>query len=147
MPSRRSKYRWLGEHLSFQPMYAAAWTQAADLLFDKSQQIAEEAPKCDERGRVDQGWVARQRIRLGHLRWQMGRQAPKKYGDRTEIVGVGGEPLIREPLSELGMARRIAFALTKAVQSDPAATPLRLTREPLPAIDLDGKPIGGRPWN
>ena len=46
----------------------------------------------------------------------------------------------------MDMARRIAFALMKAGQSDPVASaPLQLTHERT-LTDLYGKPIV-RPWN
>jgi len=48
--------------------------------------------------------------------------------DRLEVTGKDGQPLNKEPISDLDMARRISFALRNAAENTPEAEP-----EPDPA--------------
>ena len=145
MPSRRTVYSWLASRAEFEVMHNAARKEHAHAEFERMHAIADEPPDRDDKQNISMGWVQNQRVRLDTRKWTLARMDPKKYGDETRIVGAGGDPLVLNPLSEMEMARRIAFALTKAGQSDPAAIPLQLTHEQ-PVLDLYGKPIV-RPWN
>ena len=50
-----------------------------------------------------------------HYRWHAAKISPKTYGDRQELVGAGGEPLIPK-VDPIDAARRICFMLARADQ-------------------------------
>lgn len=64
-----------------------------------------------------------------HYRWRASKIAPNQYGNRQELVGPGGTPLIPDPYQdmtkeawELECARRMAFVLQRgAVAADTLA--------------------------
>ncbi len=158
MPARSTVRRWIRTFAEFRTMVDEARKEHAQAEFERMLAEVDEPPERDEKGKIDMGWVQNQRVRLDARKWILGRMDTRRFGDRQEIVGAGGEPLIPDPLShlsteqrELEMARRIAFLLNKAAAAEPPAPPLQLTNEPTaavvpspaaePTVDLYGKPI------
>ena len=71
MPSRRTAYKWLGEHANFMRMYARAREERADLIADEIVTIADTDPDPN-----------RARIRIDARKWWAAKVNPKKYGDK-----------------------------------------------------------------
>jgi len=92
-PDRRTVYRWFVAHPHFLVMQKTAREEHADAEVERFHEIADEEPERDDKGRVDMGWVQRQRLRLDTRKWTLARMHPK-YNERTEVVGAGGDPLI-----------------------------------------------------
>lgn len=104
MPGTSTVYRWLAADEKFRDMYARAREDQADTLADQIIDIADEDPASvftTEGGgedavdvqRVDGSAVAHQRLRVDARKWVAAKLKPRKYGDRQEIVGPGGESL------------------------------------------------------
>lgn len=130
MPNVSSVYRWVATNEKFRTMYQLAREDQADTLGDQILEISDEAPiivKRDDEGNevevvLDAAAVQRQRLRVDARKFVAAKLKPKKWGDRTELVGAGGAPLIPfDPMSEwsdsqraLEGARRLAFILARA---------------------------------
>jgi hypothetical protein len=71
MPSRRTVYKWLGEHANFMHMYARAREERADLIADEIVTIADTDPDPN-----------RARVRIDARKWWAAKVNPKKYGDK-----------------------------------------------------------------
>ena len=85
LPCERTVYRWLeGKEdwaAEFRQQYARAREGQADSKFDAAWEIAKAATTED---------VQVRRLQVDTLKWQVGKLAPKKYGDKVAHVG-GGE--------------------------------------------------------
>jgi hypothetical protein len=78
MPSRPSVYRWMERYPEFETRIARAREGMAELLDHEVKELAdtvtaESAPAA--------------RVRLAALQWRASKAFPRRYGDRTEIVG------------------------------------------------------------
>ena len=89
MPSRAVVNRWLLDeaNAAFRANYAQAREAFADAEFDGITQISDAEPERDDKGRIDPGWVAAQRLKIDARKWTLARMAPKKYGDKIELGG------------------------------------------------------------
>lgn len=160
LPAVSTVYRWIATIPAFKELYELARQDQADTLADEILEIADEAPvlqTTDEDGDVvekpiqlDSAAIQRQRLRVEARKWVAAKLRPKKYGDRTELVGAGGEPLIpNDPMSRFEAARRIAFILAEAQflqQNDPNAAPLIEVRQPVrPGDQARLVSVGGMP--
>jgi hypothetical protein len=83
LPSERSIYRWLEDeaNVAFRQQYARAREAQADGKFEETWEIAKAAT-------AETVQVAR--LQIDTLKWQTGKLAPKKYGEKVAHVG-GGE--------------------------------------------------------
>ncbi len=84
MPHRNTILRWLTQFPEFADKYARAREAQADLLDDEIQVAADAADIED--------WQLH-RMRIETMKWRAGRMAPKKYGDKTALVGPDGGPI------------------------------------------------------
>lgn len=76
--------RWVSNDKALADQYARALDIGADVGFDSLEELADETPERDDRGKVDPGWVAYQKMRIDTRKWTLARKAPKKYGDKVE---------------------------------------------------------------
>ncbi len=95
-------YRWLRLHEEFYKEYTRAKTDQADLLAEEILEIADDGSndfmtitKGDESYEVENKEVtARSRLRVESRKWLASKLKPKKYSERMEHTGAGGEPLM-----------------------------------------------------
>ena len=127
MPGRRTVLDWLDDdkHDSFRTKYARARDAQADLLAAQIVDIADTPlmgvkTKTNDRGEVETtegDMIEHRRLQVDARKWYASKLAPKKYGDRQEITGKDGAPLIPEsPPTDNEIGRRIAFLLTRAIK-------------------------------
>jgi hypothetical protein len=104
MPNARTVHRWLATHEEFRQHYARAKEECADYY---SEEIVEIVDGADDPQRA--------RVRMDARKWYASKLAPKKYGDKvvSEVTGKDGGPIQTESLTEIEVARRLAFALTR----------------------------------
>lgn len=109
MPSRVTVLRWLGANEAFRTQYARAREAQAEALADEIVAIADD----------EEGDVQRSRLRVDARKWVAAKLLPKKYGDasRVEHTGADGGPIETRELSDVDVARRIAFMLAKGAKA------------------------------
>jgi hypothetical protein len=77
MPSRRTAYKWLGEHVAFMHMYTRAREERADLVADEIITIADTERDPNKA-----------KVMIDARKWWAARVNPRRYGDKvfTETV-------------------------------------------------------------
>ena len=87
--------RWCDGDEKLADQYARARATGADAEFEDLSAIQAEVPERGPSGAVDAAWVAWKRLQIGTMRWQLGKKAAKKYGDKVtqEHTGPGGGPV------------------------------------------------------
>ena len=130
MPTRSTIYEWLAkeEYQSFSDRYARAREIQADEAFDEMAEIADDGSndwmeivgkEGDTVGwRINGEAVQRSKLRLDERKWRLAKMLPKKYGDKTTLVG--GDPETDDPIQiddSRDMARKIAVLLTGALSA------------------------------
>lgn len=111
MPARPTVYRWIREREDFRNNYVRATEDRADHMFDDMLEIADAGSPED---------VQRARLRVDTRKWALSKMIPKKYGDKTALVG--GDPDTDEPIQvddSRELARKIAVLLTGALTAQP----------------------------
>jgi len=81
LPGQTTVFKWLDENEAFAKQYARAREAQADCKFDEAWEIAETAT-------VEDVQVAR--LKIDTIKWQAGKLAPKKYGDKLDVEHGGG---------------------------------------------------------
>lgn len=84
MPERITVFRWLRERESFCDQYARAKRESADAMADDIQAIADDE-RLDHNSR---------RVRVDARKWLASKLKPKVYGDKIELGGDSGAPII-----------------------------------------------------
>lgn len=74
MPSRDTLYRWLADDQVFSDNYARACKIRREFKYE----MLDEIPDQEED-------VARARLKVDVIKWQLGKEDSKKYGDRIDI--------------------------------------------------------------
>lgn len=99
MPDKATVIRWLGKYEEFRDQYARAKRDSADAIVEELRKIAED---------VLNGDVGPQEARTAAdiLKWEAGRQQPKKYGDRLHNVNEAVETLSDKTDAELDEIER-----------------------------------------
>jgi hypothetical protein len=105
MPADRTIYRWLAKHEDFCQQYARAREVRAHFRGETIVDIAFAAKPED---------VQVAKLQIDTLRWLMGKEAGKYYGDRIVNEHTGGDKPIE--ISDTEAARKVAFLLAKATQ-------------------------------
>ena len=103
VPAARTVHRWLTkeENGDFRQQYARAREMQADTLFDQILAIADDGSndtqKTDD-GKVivDHDHIQRSRLRVDARKWMVSKMAPKKYGEKVQMMGDGGGPIQHE---------------------------------------------------
>ena len=120
MPNKATVLRWLKMHPEFHEAYGIARQLQADVMAEEILEIADDVSQdniLSEQGpRPNSEWIARSKLRVDARKWLMSKLAPKKYGDRltAEHTGKDGGPIEHKHMTDLELARRIAFILMRA---------------------------------
>jgi len=104
MPAAPTVYRWIRTYEEFRNNYTRATEDRAGHMFDDMLEIADEGNPED---------VMRARLRVDTRKWALSKMIPKKYGDKTALVG--GDPETDEPIQvtdDRALARKLAMILT-----------------------------------
>jgi hypothetical protein len=121
MPTERTVYRWLDEHLEFRQAYAYARGRLADRWHAETVAIADSATDAN---------LAR--LRVDARKWAAAKLAPQKYGDRIvqEHVGKDGGPIQHEERQAVdiieGMLNTVASRLPAADTPKPTSSDTKL---------------------
>lgn len=126
MPSMQTVFSWLRSKPEFLEQYARAKDEAADALVDEMLDIADEATndwmevhdKDNPGYRLNGEAINRSRLRVDTRKWIAAKLKPKKYGERVqaELTGVDGGPIQTADMTEVELARRVAFTLAQGLQ-------------------------------
>jgi hypothetical protein len=103
MPGRSTVFRWLEEHAEFRELYARARKVQAEIFFDETIEIADDARNdwMERRTQKDVSWVAngeniqRSKLRIDTRKWVVAKLSPKKYGDKAEDTGGSEAPVVK----------------------------------------------------
>ena len=91
MPSPDTVFRWLAgldgaDGATFSEQYARAVHHRATARFEQSDQVM-----ADMRaGLID---AQQARVMIDTIKWQCGKESPKRYGDKLELAGDAANPL------------------------------------------------------
>jgi hypothetical protein len=125
MPDKATVLRWIHRHEQFRDQYARAREAQTEHWLDEILEIADDGTNdwVEREGRdgqaqsvVDHEHINRSRLRVDSRKWIMSKLAPKKFGDKVtaEHSGPDGGPIKTEEVSDLELAKRLAFLLTAA---------------------------------
>jgi hypothetical protein len=103
-PDEATVYRWIAKNDAFREKYAQAREVQAERYAAEIIEISDDArndwmlrQQGDDTVVVaNQEHINRSRLRVDARKWVASKLLPKKYGDRTELVGAGGKELIPE---------------------------------------------------
>lgn len=122
-PAQSTVFLWLKKHADFSEQYARAREAQMEAMAEEILEIADETAndtiETENGARPDHEWISRSKLRVDTRKWLMSKLAPKKYGDKvtSELTGANGGPIETKDVSDLEVARRIAFALAKGEQA------------------------------
>ena len=105
MPSQSTVFRWLADErfAGFRERYARAREAQADAIFDEALDIADDGSndwmeRQREDGATDEvvnhEHIARSKLRIDTRKWMAGKLSPKKYGEKLQLAGDGGGPIV-----------------------------------------------------
>lgn len=116
MPSWQAVYDWIGGNEDFARRIARARELGADAIAEQTVDIIDQEAERDMNGKVDQGWVAHQKLRAEHRLKLLAKWQPKKYGDKItqEVTGANGGPILTKDVSDLSDE-----ALAAIIANDP----------------------------
>ena len=84
--SSRTFYDVVEEDKKIELQYARAVEERAEIKFDSIEQdYMEEPQRCKETGKIDNGWVQLQRLKIDAKKWELSKLMPRKYGDKLEL--------------------------------------------------------------
>lgn len=75
MPNRDTLYSWLASKQDFSDNYARACKIRREFKFEALQEIVDQEED-----------VQRARLKVDVIKWQLGKEEPKKYGDKLDIT-------------------------------------------------------------
>lgn len=82
--------QWVDKNPELQDQYARAMETRADVIFNDLESIANAIPERGAAdGKIDNGWVQHQRLKIDTLKWMLGKMKPKKYGDKIDLTSDG----------------------------------------------------------
>lgn len=90
----QSFIRWCDDDKSLSERYAHAREAMIDKMADELLDIADTPAKTNENGSIDNGAVQEKRLQIDTRKWVLSKIAPKKYGDKLEVSGDSGSPLV-----------------------------------------------------
>jgi hypothetical protein len=143
MPSERTVRSWaldLGH--PFAPRYARArevgYHKMADDLLDIVDDGTNDFVVRERDGEritvVDHEHIQRSRLRADTRKWLLSKALPKLYGDRIDMKHSGGIAIEEPEMSDLDLARRIAFIFGEAMQRKQQQEPEVIVEGPWPAL-------------
>ncbi len=96
MPSRTGFYSWLKSEEGFEEKYVRAKELSAEALYDEMIRIAETPIMGDETTIGPNGvtittkdQIHHRRLLLDTIKWRLGKEAPRKYGDKLDVTSDG----------------------------------------------------------
>lgn len=81
--------------------YARAKLEGIEKLAEELLEISDTSPRINAFGNVDSGDVNARRLQIDTRKWLLSKLAPKKYGDRLELVGDAENPLVIKSPAEM----------------------------------------------
>ncbi len=85
MPNRNTFFEWIDKDENKANQYARAIDLRTELKFESIEQDYLEEPQRDpETGRIDNGWVQLQRLKIDAKKWELSKLKPKKFGDKIQ---------------------------------------------------------------
>ena len=102
MPSEAAVRYWVSQDVEgCKTGFEAARAVQAHRFAEELIALCDEVPPVLEDGRVDQGWVTWQKVRIDTRKWTASRILPKEYGEHVALKGdtAGGGLNIRIDLS------------------------------------------------
>lgn len=84
---------WIRGDNALSARYGRARSIYCDRLADEIMEISDEEIGLDDRGRVDNGAVQQNRLRVDSRKWLLSKLRPGTYGDRLTIAGDEENPL------------------------------------------------------
>lgn len=99
MPDRGTVVRWAQKDETFRGQYAQARERLMERWAEEIIEICDDGSndymeRRDGTTVVNQDHVQRSRLRVDTRKWLMSKLAPRKYGDKVELSGPDGGPLI-----------------------------------------------------
>jgi hypothetical protein len=89
MPDQSTVYRWLREHEDFRHEYVRAREARADARMDRIDEITNKVEAGELKPDVA-------RVMIDAIKWQMGKEKPKAYGDKVALTDPDGGKLVIE---------------------------------------------------
>lgn len=86
LPSATTVFRWLAKYPEFREQYMCAREARADARFERIDGVVEDM----RTGAIDHNQA---RVEIDAIKWQAGKESPKRYGDRLELAGDKDAPL------------------------------------------------------
>lgn len=120
MPCVSTVYRWIDENNEFKDRYVRAREDQADTLSDELLEIADNSTN-DYMERQEGGVVLnseniqRSKLRVDTRKWIASKLKPKKYGDKTAIVGDRDADPINVDVTDRTL-NNVAFLMRKAME-------------------------------
>ena len=88
MPGEATVRYWVSKDIDGCALaFQAAREVQAHRLAEEIIALADESPPVLEDGRVDQGWVTWQKMRIDSRKWKASRILPKEYGEHVSLKG------------------------------------------------------------
>lgn len=122
LPARSTIHKWLAEDKGFSDQYVRARDLQAEHMFDEMLDIADDGTNDwmirkqgeDEIEVANHEHIQRSKLRIDTRKWQLSKMLPKRYGDKTALVG--GDPEIDDPIQvdDRVLARKLAFIIAGA---------------------------------
>lgn len=96
MPGRSTVMRWLVENEAFRDLYAQARVLQADAVAEDTIDIADFGANdtytdSDGNKRTDYDVIQRSKLRVDARKWYASKLNPRKYGDKLQHTGEGGD--------------------------------------------------------
>jgi hypothetical protein len=88
-PTQSDVYDWLLRHPEFAEMYTVARERQQDMRGDEIVDISDDVSQTESMARVQAA-----RLQVDSRKWVMSKLAPRKYGDKLELTGAGGGPVM-----------------------------------------------------
>lgn len=145
MPHETTVYGWLYQHPEFLAQYRGARIAGCERIADELFAIVDDGSndwikRKTAAGKdeivADHEHISRSRLRFDARRWYLSRLVPKVFGDRVELTGAEGKPLIPEQ-SMLEVGRKLAFILASAGQLAQARPEPLLLEYVAPVVERD----------
>ncbi|HBD12852.1 MAG TPA: terminase small subunit protein [Porticoccaceae bacterium] len=122
MPSKATMFSWLRTKPEFLAQYEIAKQESAESHADDMIDIADNATNDwmemnasdaeKQAYRVNGEAIQRSKLRVDTRKWAASKLNPKKYGEKTAIVGEDGGA-VKVEMTDSELAKRLAFLLAK----------------------------------
>ncbi len=114
MPTAAGIFKWLNNFPDFVDQYTRARMTRAHVRFERVDEVLQDL----RAGTIDSNMA---RVEIDTIKWQCGKEAPKKYGDRLEIAGDKENPLEINVGSIELLKARIASVVARSGTPEPSS--------------------------